>query len=172
MRFALAALLTLAAVAPATAAVDLAGRANPLAHTYSIVARDPDTGEMGVAVQSHYFSVGPTVAWAEGGQTSRSGDGKGEMLIGGLVRSASPWATPKASEAGPDFAKAGRSATGMALPAQAALTEASGPTTNGASAQTERRGALAPTFVFWLMGFPPIWQRTAIVALANFKRRR
>src|SRR5689334_19273947 len=25
-------------------------------HTFSIVARDPKTGEMGVAVQSHYFS--------------------------------------------------------------------------------------------------------------------
>jgi uncharacterized Ntn-hydrolase superfamily protein len=35
--------------------------------TYSIVARDPGTGEMGVAVQSHYFSVGPTVMWAEAG---------------------------------------------------------------------------------------------------------
>jgi len=39
----------------------------PLAHTYSIVARDPETGEMGVAVQSHYFSVGPLVPWAEAG---------------------------------------------------------------------------------------------------------
>jgi uncharacterized Ntn-hydrolase superfamily protein len=39
----------------------------PLAHTYSIVARDPATGEMGVAVQSHYFSVGPVVPWAEAG---------------------------------------------------------------------------------------------------------
>src|SRR5262245_2013382 len=38
-----------------------------LAHTYSIVARDPNTGEMGVAVQSHYFSVGPIVPWAEAG---------------------------------------------------------------------------------------------------------
>ena len=38
-----------------------------LAHTYSIVARDPKTGEMGVAVQSHYFSVGPIVPWAEAG---------------------------------------------------------------------------------------------------------
>jgi uncharacterized Ntn-hydrolase superfamily protein len=36
-------------------------------HTFSIVARDPATGEMGVAVQSHWFSVGPTVAWAEAG---------------------------------------------------------------------------------------------------------
>jgi uncharacterized Ntn-hydrolase superfamily protein len=36
-------------------------------HTFSIVARDPDTGELGVAVQSHWFSVGPIVAWAEAG---------------------------------------------------------------------------------------------------------
>ena len=39
----------------------------PLAHTYSIVARDSVTGEMGVAVQSHWFSVGTTVSWAEAG---------------------------------------------------------------------------------------------------------
>lgn len=38
-----------------------------LAHTYSIVARDPATGEMGVAVQSHWFSVGPVVPWVEAG---------------------------------------------------------------------------------------------------------
>ena len=36
-------------------------------HTYSIVARDPDTGELGVAVQSHWFSVGSIVTWAEAG---------------------------------------------------------------------------------------------------------
>lgn len=35
--------------------------------TYSIVARDPQTGELGVAVQSHWFSVGPIVPWAEAG---------------------------------------------------------------------------------------------------------
>lgn len=35
--------------------------------TYSIVARDPDTGELGVAVQSHWFSVGGVVAWARPG---------------------------------------------------------------------------------------------------------
>jgi uncharacterized Ntn-hydrolase superfamily protein len=40
---------------------------NPLASTYSIVARDPDTGEMGVAVQSHWFSVGSIVSWGEAG---------------------------------------------------------------------------------------------------------
>ncbi len=35
--------------------------------TYSMVARDPDTGELGVAVQSHWFSVGSIVSWAEAG---------------------------------------------------------------------------------------------------------
>jgi uncharacterized Ntn-hydrolase superfamily protein len=40
---------------------------SPLAHTFSIVARDSATGEIGVAVQSHYFSVGPIVPWAQAG---------------------------------------------------------------------------------------------------------
>lgn len=35
--------------------------------TYSIVARDPATGDLGVAVQSHWFSVGSIVTWAEAG---------------------------------------------------------------------------------------------------------
>ena len=36
-------------------------------HTFSIVAFDPATGEMGVAVQSHWFAVGGEVPWAEAG---------------------------------------------------------------------------------------------------------
>ncbi len=39
----------------------------PFAHTYSIVAYDSVTGDMGVAVQSHWFSVGTIVSWAEAG---------------------------------------------------------------------------------------------------------
>src|SRR5919201_3391824 len=35
--------------------------------TYSIVARDKETGQLGVAVQSHYFQVGPVVPWAIAG---------------------------------------------------------------------------------------------------------
>ncbi|MCK4284726.1 MAG: DUF1028 domain-containing protein [Candidatus Lokiarchaeota archaeon] len=38
-----------------------------LSHTYSIVARDSKTGEMGVGVQSHYFSVGSVVDWGASG---------------------------------------------------------------------------------------------------------
>ncbi len=42
-------------------------KSEPFTHTYSIVARDSVTGEMGVAVQSHWFSVGTTVAYGEAG---------------------------------------------------------------------------------------------------------
>jgi uncharacterized Ntn-hydrolase superfamily protein len=38
-----------------------------LAHTFSVVARDPESAHMGVAVQSHWFSVGSLVTWAEAG---------------------------------------------------------------------------------------------------------
>src|SRR5216684_4245247 len=36
-------------------------------NTFSIVARDPETGQIGVAVQSHWFAVGQIVPWAEAG---------------------------------------------------------------------------------------------------------
>src|SRR5436853_7613079 len=36
-------------------------------NTFSIVARDPVTGQIGVAVQSHWFAVGQIVPWAEAG---------------------------------------------------------------------------------------------------------
>lgn len=39
----------------------------PLAHTYSIVARDSSTGELAIGVQSHWFSVGTAVPWAKAG---------------------------------------------------------------------------------------------------------
>ena len=45
----LVAALSLSGTAPAMA--------DPLVHTYSVVARDPVTGDMGVAVQSHWFSI-------------------------------------------------------------------------------------------------------------------
>lgn len=54
-----------AVLPPAAASAGL--KAVRPAHTYSIVARDPETGALGVAVQSHWFSVGSSVAWAEAG---------------------------------------------------------------------------------------------------------
>ncbi|HYQ79980.1 MAG TPA: DUF1028 domain-containing protein [Anaeromyxobacteraceae bacterium] len=60
------ALAALAAALPSLAAAAPPVPPRPV-HTYSIVARDPATGELGVAVQSHWFSVGAMVPWAEAG---------------------------------------------------------------------------------------------------------
>ncbi|HEX8704009.1 MAG TPA: DUF1028 domain-containing protein [Myxococcaceae bacterium] len=63
--------------------------------TYSIVARDPATGELGVAVQSHWFSVGPVVAWAEAG-------------VGAVATQS--FVDPSYGKLGLDLMRAGRSA--------------------------------------------------------------
>jgi uncharacterized Ntn-hydrolase superfamily protein len=63
----LTALITLAALAGASPAFAEPDRPLRPVHTYSIVARDPDTGQLGVGVQSHWFSVGSLVLWAEPG---------------------------------------------------------------------------------------------------------
>lgn len=64
--------------------------------TYSIVARDPLTGEMGVAVQSHWFSVGALVPWAESG-------------VGAVATQA--FVDPSYGKLGLDLMRAGRSAS-------------------------------------------------------------
>jgi uncharacterized Ntn-hydrolase superfamily protein len=61
------ALLATAAVRPAHADPIRQSRPGVPLHTYSILARDPESGQLGVAVQSHWFSVGPIVPWAEAG---------------------------------------------------------------------------------------------------------
>ncbi|MCH7677000.1 DUF1028 domain-containing protein [candidate division KSB1 bacterium] len=65
-------------------------------HTYSIVARDPETGQMGVAVQSHWFSVGSLVTWAEAGVGAVATQSLVDVTYGKL---------------GLDLMRAGRSAT-------------------------------------------------------------
>ncbi|HEX8925622.1 MAG TPA: DUF1028 domain-containing protein [Terriglobales bacterium] len=68
MRHTLFVLAMLLSVVPSFAQITTASRKpGPLAHTFSIVARDPQTGEIGVAVQSHWFAVGGEVPWAEAG---------------------------------------------------------------------------------------------------------
>jgi uncharacterized Ntn-hydrolase superfamily protein len=68
----------------------------PLVHTYSIVARDAETGQLGVAVQSHYFGVGMVVTWAEAD-------------VGAVATQAS--ADPAYGKLGLDLMRAGKSAS-------------------------------------------------------------
>jgi uncharacterized Ntn-hydrolase superfamily protein len=57
----------LIAFSPDVVNAQYAGSLGPLAHTFSVVARDQATGEMAVAVQSHWFSVGTLVSWGKSG---------------------------------------------------------------------------------------------------------
>lgn len=61
--------LTLMTSAPSAGRSDTVSVTPPRrpVHTYSIVARDTETGQLGVAVQSHWFGVGTVVPWAEAG---------------------------------------------------------------------------------------------------------
>ncbi len=52
--------------------------------TMSIIARDPQTGELGVAVESHYFSGGPVCPWAEAGVGAVTTQATAEPLYGQL----------------------------------------------------------------------------------------
>jgi hypothetical protein len=55
---------------------------------------------------------------------------------------------------------------------QFALLEAHGAAQNGPSEQTEKRGALNPEFVCWLMGFPPEWDACAPTAMPSSRKSR
>jgi uncharacterized Ntn-hydrolase superfamily protein len=89
--------------------------------TYSIVARDPASGRLGVAVQSHYFSVGSVVTWAEAG-------------VGAVATQS--FADPSYGKLGLDLMRSGRNApdtlTGLAAAdserdvRQVAMVDASG----------------------------------------------
>jgi uncharacterized Ntn-hydrolase superfamily protein len=96
MRRLAAASLALLLLAPAAlfAAPNAPAPVRPV-HTFSIVARDAATGEMGVAVQSHAFSVGSGVSGAEAG--------------GGAVATQS-FIDPSYGPLGLDLMRAGRSA--------------------------------------------------------------
>ena len=59
--------ITFISLTSSSASAQIFNKKEPLAHTFSIVARDEKTGEMAVGVQSHWFSVGTAVSWGEGG---------------------------------------------------------------------------------------------------------
>jgi uncharacterized Ntn-hydrolase superfamily protein len=56
--------------------------ADPEIHTFSIVAFDPATGELGVAVESKYFGVGSVVPWAKSGVGAVATQARGKMSFG------------------------------------------------------------------------------------------
>jgi uncharacterized Ntn-hydrolase superfamily protein len=62
--------------------VSFARAADPEIHTFSIVAFDPATGELGVAVESKYFGVGSVVPWAKAGVGAVATQARGKVSFG------------------------------------------------------------------------------------------
>ena len=122
-----------------------------------------------------------TPSGLDGGQKSRGGDRKDELLLSGQAQEAALWATPKSSPSGPDYAKRDRDGSGADdLATQAAemwptptgqdaannggpsqYRRNSLPLNAAATGTTERPstggGSLNPEFVCWLMGYPAGW---------------
>jgi uncharacterized Ntn-hydrolase superfamily protein len=60
----------------------VASATEPRVNTFSIVAFDPKTGELGVAVQSKYFGVGSVVPWAQAGVCAVATQSHAKMSFG------------------------------------------------------------------------------------------
>lgn len=96
---------------------------------------------------------------------------KGNQIIEPLVIQAAAWATPKPrdwrSARGTPEWKTRRNAHGKGLEEQTFGTAPS-----GASAPTEKPGALNPEFVCWLMGYPTAWDACAATATPSSRKSR
>jgi len=100
----------------------------------------------------------PTVACATGGQTSRSGDRNGELLLAGAVKQ---WPTPTVSDMKPRgtaAATARRREIGKQIGLESEVKETD-PT----------GGSLNPTWVEWLMGWPLGWTDLKPLAMDKFQ---
>jgi DNA (cytosine-5)-methyltransferase 1 len=127
----------------------------PTPHGFSPDGRTngPSGNELGRAVNQSPWPT-PTVACANGGQTSRSGKRKGELLLAGAVKAFPTPRTPSKSGGG----------TGLdgGAGSRSMLTE------------QERKelcgGSLNPTWVEWLMGWPLGWTDSAQSATDRFRQ--
>ncbi|MFB3812528.1 MAG: DUF1028 domain-containing protein [Terriglobales bacterium] len=100
--------------------LDVVAQRRPV-NTFSIVARDPKTGEIGVAVQSHWFSVGSIVSWAEPGVGAVATQSFAEASYGPLGL-----ALMRAGKSAPDALKGLLEADGGREVRQVAMIDAQG----------------------------------------------
>ena len=100
----------------------------------------------------------PTVASATGGQRSRSGNRKGELLLGGQAIKATNWPTATAGDAKSSGSRGKRGDPGNKANEGTSLTDATARDGRHDPTTCEHGGPckpkLSPRFVEWLMGFP------------------
>ena len=115
----------------------------------------------------------PTPNTMVGGQTSRGGKRKGELLICGLIAGLTNWATPTTRDYKGGY-RGGRMRNNKistdTLDVAAQLT--SGQTAIGSPAATEKPGQLNPAHSRWLMGYPAEWDACAPTATPSSRKSR
>ena len=121
----------------------------------------------------------PTPNTMTGGQTSRGGDRKGELLMGGAAQMAG-WPTPATTDHKGGYV-GGRMRDGKlstdrldvtAQIAGPARRTATGEMLTGSSAAMESGGQLNPAHSRWLMGLPPAWDACAPTATPSSRKSR
>jgi len=112
----------------------------------------------------------PTPNTMEGGQTSRGGKRKGELLMGGLVG----WPTASARDwkDTSGMATTGTNPDGSTRSRLDQLPRVAGLTAIGSPAATEKPGQLNPAHSRWLMGLPPEWDDCAPTATPSSRKSR
>lgn len=128
--------------------------------TYSIVARDPATGDLGVAVQSHWFSVGSVVSWAEAGVGAVATQSFVDASYGPLGLS-----LMRAGRSAPDSLKALLAGDAQREVRQVGMVDAQGraATHTGALCIPAAGGQMGPEYVVQanLMEKPSVWPAMA-----------
>ena len=128
--------------------------------TYSLVARDPASGELGVAVQSHWFSVGSIVTWARAGvgavaTQSVAEPAYGERLLARLARG-EPVAAALAAELAADEVEHFRQVAAVDAAGVVAAHTGEGCIAHAGQAQGDGFGAQAN-----MMASPAVWPAMA-----------
>lgn len=143
--------------------------ATPAGRLWSVLGRSaPRTNE--IAPGSSGDWVTPSVAIAEGGQTSRSGARKNEPLLRGqAIASEDQWRSPQAR----DGENRGLQSGSERLALDATVEELDGqPAPDSPSTTGKSRGSLNSAWVSSLMGFPHDWCVLPIEALSRLTATR
>jgi hypothetical protein len=96
------------------------------------------------------------------------------LYLGEVAMRTALWPTPMAHEARLGYQRRMGDAKGshQSLTTEATDALGLGENVTGLQEQTEKRGALNPEFVCWLMGFPPEWDACAPTAMPSSRKSR
>ena len=177
---------------PLQADVNASRTSNPQEYSMRWLARENAGSNLAIVAQA-YASPWPTPVANDDNKTpeahlamkqrmgERDGTGANRTQITSLqvmAKTVKGWATPQSRDyrsgdnlGSPRWDRKSQQGWSFNLNDEARLT-VPGPTPNGSTAETAKRGQLNPAFSRWLMGLPPEWDVAAILAYRQRKARR